>query len=131
MRHIIRFAAILTLVPALGWAATATAPSGGKTRIASHFRVDGQCNPSRVEITVLKAPANGTVTYERQDVVIPKQNTKGENQRCVGKTVAGVVMFYQSKPGFAGTDSFRYRRFNPNDANDRFNVEISYDIAVK
>ena len=42
-----------------------------------------------------------------------------------------MAVFYQSKPGFAGKDSFRYRRFNPNDAKDRFNVELSYDVTVK
>jgi hypothetical protein len=126
-----RLVAILLLVPALGWAATATAPSGVKTRIASHFRVDGECRASRVEITVLKAPANGTMTSEHQNIVVPAKNSLGEVQKCVGKSVAGVVVFYQSKPGFAGKDSFRYRRFNPSDPNDRFNADVSYDVTVK
>ncbi len=131
MRDAIWFAAILLLVPVPGWALTATAPSGAKTQIATHFRVDNECQPSRVEIKVLTAPANGTVTSEPKDIVVPARNSKGEKQRCVGKTVAGVAVFYQSKAGFAGKDRFRYRRFNPNDANDRFNVEISYDVTVK
>jgi hypothetical protein len=130
-RHTILLAAILVLTPALGWALTATAQSGAKTQITTPVRVDGECNPSRVEVTVLAAPANGTVTSERKDIVVPAKNAKGEAQKCAGKTVAGVAVFYQSKPGFAGKDSFRNRRFNPNDANDRFNQELSYDVTVK
>jgi hypothetical protein len=49
----------------------------------------------------------------------------------VGKTVQGVAVFYQSKPGFVGNDSFRYLRFNPADAKDRFNAEVSYSLTVK
>jgi len=131
MRNTVWLAAILVLLPTLGWALTAAVPSGAKTQIATHFRVDGQCRPSLVAITVLTAPANGTVTSEPKDIVVPAKNSKGEVQKCVGKTVAGVAVFYQSKPGFAGKDSFRYRRFNPNDAKDRFNVELSYDVTVK
>jgi hypothetical protein len=131
MRNTILLAAVLALTPALGWALTATARSGAKTQITTHFRVDGQCNPSRVEITVLTAPANGTVTSEQTDIVVPAKNGKGEVQKCAGKAVAGVAVFYQSKPGFSGMDSFRYRRINPSDANDRFNQELRYDITVK
>jgi hypothetical protein len=45
--------------------------------------------------------------------------------------VTGIAIFYQSKPGFVGTDSFRYRCSNPGDANDRFNMEILFNITVK
>jgi hypothetical protein len=45
--------------------------------------------------------------------------------------VTGVAIFYQSKPGFVGADSFRYRRSNPGDANDRFNMEILYRVTVQ
>src|SRR5664279_5084810 len=44
--------------------------SGVKTQIATHDRFDKQCRPSRVEISVLAPPANGTVTTEPKDLVI-------------------------------------------------------------
>ena len=131
MRKTIPLAAILVLAPALGWALTATARSGAKTQMTTHFQVDGQCSPNRVEIAVLTAPANGTVTSEQKDIVVPARNGKGEIQKCAGKTVRGVAVFYQSKPGFSGKDSFRYRRFNPNDAHDRFNQEVVFDVMVR
>ena len=43
----------------------------------------------------------------------------------------GVAVYYQSKPGFVGQDSFRYQRLNPRDAGDKFNKEVSYTITVK
>src|SRR5439155_16407657 len=125
------FAAFCVFAPTLGWALTAAVPSGAKTQITTHYRVNSQCRPSRVEIKVVAAPANGTVTSEQKDIVVPPLNGKGETQQCAGKTVAGVAVFYQSKTGFAGKDSFRYLRFNPNDTNDRFNVEIGYDVTVR
>ena len=45
--------------------------------------------------------------------------------------MTGVAIFYQSKPGFVGTDGVRYRRFNPADDNDRFNMEILFNVTVK
>ena len=41
------------------------------------------------------------------------------------------LIYYQSKAGFVGNDSFRYLRFNPANAKDRFNAEVSYTITVK
>jgi hypothetical protein len=110
-----------------------TVQSGVKTQIATHDRFDKQCRPSRVEIKVIAPPANGTVSNEPQDVVIKAVNRLGEKQpsQCVGKTVTGVAVFYQSRPGFIGNDSFRYRRFNPNDASDRFNSEVGINVTVR
>ena len=132
MRKILAYAAVAALAPSLASAQSATVPSGIKTEIATHDRFDSQCRTSLVEIRILKAPDNGTVTTEPKDVVVRAVNRRGETQpaQCVGKTVQGVAVFYQSKPGFTGSDSFRYRRFNPNDANDRFNADISYAITV-
>ena len=118
--------------PTFGRAESATAPSGIKTQLTLHSRFDSQCRSIRTEIRILAPPANGTVTSEPKNYAIPAQNRLGEKQpqQCVGKIVEGVAVFYQSQPGFAGSDSVRYRRFNPNDANDRYNMEISYAITV-
>lgn len=108
-------------------------PLGVNTQIATHYRIDNQCRPSRVEIMLTAMPAHGTVSSEPKDIVIKAQNGKGEPQptQCVGETIQGVAVYYQSESNFVGQDSFRYRRINPNDANDRFNAEINYTVAVK
>ena len=133
MRSIILAAAICVLAPTLGWAETATVSSGAKAQIALHSRFDGQCRAARVEITVLKGAANGAVTWAPVDYVIPAQNRAGEKQpaQCVGKTIKGVAVYYQSKSGFVGSDSFSYRRLNADKADDRFNAEVAYSVTVK
>jgi hypothetical protein len=98
-----------------------------------HFRFDSRCEPIPVEIRIVGVPAHGTVTSEPKDIVVQAQTPRGGQQsaHCVGKMVPGVAVFYQSKRGFVGTDSFRYLRVNPHYANDRFNAEISYTVTVK
>jgi hypothetical protein len=127
------FAAVWLFTPTLVWADSATVASGVKSKITTHMRYDSQCKPSRVAINILAAPANGTVTSEPTDIVVKPVSARGASQasQCIGRKVDGVAVYYQSKPGFVGQDSFRYRRFNPNDAADRFNSEISYTITVK
>jgi hypothetical protein len=133
MRSIILTATMCVFLPALAWADTATVTSGQKTQIALHSRFDSQCQAARVEITVLNAAANGTVTSASVDYVIPAQNRAGEKQpaQCVGKTIKGMAVYYQSKAGFVGTDRFRYRRVTAGRSDDRFNAEIGYTITVK
>jgi hypothetical protein len=112
---------------------SATVRSGEKTQITTHSRFDNQCRPSRVEIKIVNAPAHGTVNSEPKDMVVHEQNRLGQKQpaQCVGKTVRGVAIFYQSKAGFVGNDSFHYLRFNPGNAKDRFNADVSYTVTVK
>jgi len=132
MRALLIAAACL-LPPSLAHAETATVASGQKTQIAIHSRFDNRCVPARVEITVLAAPQNGAVTTEPTDYIVPEVNRGGVKQpaQCVGKSMRGVAVFYQSKPGFVGEDSFRYRRLNADKADDRFNAEVSYTVTVK
>jgi|SRR5579871_2832581 len=132
MRKAIPTAVVCLLVPALAWGASATVQSGVRTRITTHARFDNQCQPKAVEIQIVAAPANGTLTSEPEDFLVPEQNARGERQprQCVGKKIAGVAVYYQSKPGFAGSDDVRYRRVTTTDPNDRFNIEISYTISV-
>lgn len=122
-----------TIVPAVAGAADRTVQSGVKTEIATHSRFDRDCKPVRVDIKVLTGPNYGTVTHEPKDMVVPAQNPKGEKQpsKCVGRTIQGIAVFYQSKPGFTGEDKVRYYRHDPNNPKDRFNAEFEYTITVK
>lgn len=132
MRKIMLLAAVWVFAPTLVSADSATVASGVKSEITTHVRYDSQCQPSRVAIRILVAPANGTVTVEPKSIVVGAQSDRGIPQasQCIGKTVDGVAIYYESKPGFVGQDSFRYQRLNPRDAGDRFNVEISYTVTV-
>jgi hypothetical protein len=133
MRTVVLAAAVSALVPAFASAESATVASGVKSEVTTHMRYDTRCQSSPVSIKILAAPANGTVTTEPKSIVVPEQADRGMPQQspCVGKTMDGVAIYYQSKPGFVGEDRFRYLRLNPKDAGDNFNTEVSYTITVK
>ena len=133
MRTIILFAAAAVFVPALAAEDSATVASGEKSELTTHMRYDMRCQATPVAIKIVAPPANGTVTTEPKSIVVPSESDRGLKQQspCVGQTVGGVAIYYQSKPGFVGQDNFRYLRLNPKDAGDRFNSNISYTITVK
>jgi hypothetical protein len=133
MRTIILFAAAAVFVPALAAEDSATVASGEKSEITTHLRYDSRCQATPVAIKIVAPPANGTVTTEPKSIVVPSESDRGLKQQspCVGKTVEGVAVYYQSKPGFVGQDGFRYLRLNPKDPGDRFNTNIGYTITVK
>jgi hypothetical protein len=133
MRKVPLFAAVGVFIPTFAAAELATVTSGVKTEITTHMRYDSHCQANNVAIKIVAAPANGTVTTETKPIVVPPQSDRGMPQQapCVGKTMEGVAVYYQSKPGFVGQDSFRYQRLNPRDAGDKFNKEVSYTITVK
>ena len=113
--------------------AVVTAQSGQKALVTRHMSYGSQCKPSRIDIQILSNPANGTVTAEPTDIVVPPVTARGGKQpsECVGKTMPGVVIFYQSRPGFVGQDSFTYRRTAVDRPNDPFNREFGYTISVR
>ena len=121
------------VTPTSLWAESATVASGVKSQITTHMSTDGQCNPLRVVIETLAAPANGTLSSEPKNLVVQAATPRGGQQpsKCVGKTVTGVAIFYQSKPGFVGQDSFRYRRSTPDKPGDPAAGEIRYTVTVK
>jgi hypothetical protein len=127
------FALALLVTPSLVQAESATVTSGVKSEITSHMSADPQCNSHRVAIEILTLPANGALTTEPKNIVIPPVTPRAGQQpsQCVGKTVLGVAIFYQSKAGFVGQDSFKYRRTTPDIPNDRSAGDISYTITVK
>jgi len=123
----------MCLLPAAGHGETASVASGVKTELAIHSRFGFDCKPAHVVITLLKMPDNGTVMVEAKDYLVPAENKYGVKQppQCVGKTMRGVALFYQSKPGFVGSDSFRYSRVNADKKDDRFNTEATFTLTVK
>jgi hypothetical protein len=133
MRKIMFPAVVWVFTPTLVLADSATVASGAKSEITTHTRYDSRCQSRPVKIRITAAPANGTVTAETKSIVVPEKSDRGMPQQspCVGKTMEGVVVYYQSNPGFVGQDSFRYQRLNPRDGGDPFNMEISYTITVK
>jgi hypothetical protein len=134
MIQVILYAVAGVFVPTLAWTVElemATVASGVNSEIKTHWRYDRECRATRIDIRILAAPANGTASSAPKKLVVPAESPRGGKQSCAGKTIEGVAVYYQSKPGFVGQDSFRYLRFNPNNAADRLNGEITYTITVK
>lgn len=123
----------LLVTPSVVRAESATVPSGVKSQITTHMSYDSQCKPYRVVIEILAAPTNGALTTEPKNIVVPPVTPRAGQQpsQCVGKTVTGVAIFYQSKAGFVGQDGFKYRRATPDRPNDRSAGDIGYTIMVK
>jgi hypothetical protein len=95
-----------------------TVPSGREAKCTSHVGY-GQGREWPVSITVTVPPANGTVTTRTVE-----ETAKN------GKRAHATAIFYQSKPGFVGQDSFSYQR-RTDDSTDRFNVLHVMTVTVK
>ena len=110
----------------------ATVVSGVNSTLATHWATDRRsCQPQHLVVGITAPPANGTVVTEHKSIIIPASGTLGGPQACAGKPAEAVVIYYQSRPGFTGEDSFRYQRTNLDNAQDALNVEISYTVKVK
>jgi len=110
-----------------------TVSSGQKMKITTHMSYDRQCKPARILIQVVSKPANGTLAAEPTDFIVPPSTPGGGQQQseCVGRKMPGVTIFYQSRPGFTGQDSFTYRRVAVGQSNDPLNRDYGYTISVK
>jgi hypothetical protein len=124
----------LLVTPNVVRAESAIVRSGVKSQITIHTALSSRtCVGYRIVIEILTAPTNGTLTTEPKNRVIPPVTSRGGQQppQCVGKTAMGIAIFYQSKPGFVGQDSFKYRRSSPGDPRDPNAGDISYTVTVK
>ena len=111
---------------------SATVASNVKSVVAKHWAGDKSCQAQHIVVSFTAPPANGTVTAQYEQMVVPAYASLGGAQgSCAERTVEGIVIYYQSKPGFSGQDSFRYLRTNVENVQDRLNGEISYTVTVQ
>jgi hypothetical protein len=121
---------LAALVPALAASMTAAAPSGVKTQVAEHSARSNDCVSQHVVLKLTAPPANGTVTITEENKVVPQVGALGGPQSCAGRTMPTAVVYYQSRPGFKGTDRFKYQRTNEDNSGDRLNGEIEFTVTV-
>ena len=111
---------------------SATVSSNAKSVIARHWASSNSCQPQHIVVNFTAPPANGSVTAQYEQMVIPAYGTLGGPQgACAGMATEAVVIYYQSQPGFSGQDSFRYLRTNVENPQDRLNGEILYTVTVR
>jgi hypothetical protein len=64
------------------------------------------CSPHPGTVTVVTKPSNGTLTTGTGPYVININRFTGTKSNCAGKRITAFRVYYASKPGFRGTDSF-------------------------
>lgn len=96
--------------------------SGQMERLFVHSNYGRNCKGGPLpKISFKKLPANGQAATGKSVETVKRQ---GHN--CNGKKIDGVGIFYQSKPGFKGTDRVVYQRGTGKNA---FTMDVT--ITVK
>jgi hypothetical protein len=100
-----------------------TAQSGVPLPCHSYYRVDANGKEWPVTIQFTSRPKNGTATTQTfsQPVSVNGQS----------KTVRAVKVFYQSKNGFIGQDSFTYRRITADPTDPNRGKEFTVAVTVR
>jgi hypothetical protein len=100
--------------------------SGARQIVDDYYSVTPDCeNLGYPEIKILQAPAHGTVAVDKGEAFpsFAKDNVRYE---CNKKKVASSQLFYESRPGFHGKDSFtiQVRFVNSNLRMVTYNVDV-------
>ena len=83
-----------------------TVPSGARTQVAYFYYLGKDCQPQGVpQVTVTKAPANGTVTIGA-GAHLPQYAADNAGAPCNQQPVQSAEVYYQSSANFRGADSF-------------------------
>lgn len=93
---------------------SATARSGVETQLGVHQGKTHEGLPEGVTFRLAKRPANGSARIVMRNLPSP-----------AGKPVRAAVIFYKSKKGFVGSDSFSYQRISRSGAVDNLSWSIN------
>ncbi len=90
--------------------------SGNEARLGTLWAVMADCSSVPVDFRVVKAPANGEVTFREVRTVIEFRKSH-PRARCNGKPVNGIGVFYTSRDDFSGRE--------------RFTVDVDYSGEIR
>lgn len=96
-----------------------TVASGKTTLVNWHHRIREDCKIQPISLDIVKQPKNGVVTAKLSKRKLDRK-TAGNLRHCYGKTAVFIEVYYKSKKGFKGKDSFSYKRVSPQ-KNDKWN----------
>jgi len=86
-----------------------SAVTGALASIAEERTWDrSTCEPQRTFVSVVGQPTNGTVTIHEEELRIPTTVRGDPTGPCAGRPITGQHLYYQSKPGFVGSDRIVY-----------------------
>jgi hypothetical protein len=101
--------------------------SGNEMIMSAFNTLASDCVASvRPDVRVVTQPANGTLRYDA--IIAAVERPPGDfREKCNGRRVISVGIFYKSKPGFVGTDA----AVIDVDFRQGFIGRFSYDIEVR
>jgi hypothetical protein len=106
---------------------SATVPTGIKREIGFFASLNADCTTNGdVQSRLIKQPANGTVELD-DGIGYPVYPPANPRYVCNSRQVMGVRVFYTSKDGFTGKDSFETEFFAPAGQD----IVWKYSITVK
>lgn len=77
--------------------------AGKPTHVDTLMSFDKRCNPVEPQITVVKPPAKGTVSFGKGKMATVQYSASGT---CIGRSLPATVVTYTSNAGATGNDSF-------------------------
>lgn len=104
----IAVSAVCAAGAAYGQTKTVSVQAGKSVWVDSYMGWNDNCTPRTINIDVIRPPRHGTVTPRPKNEVI-RQASIGQARTCAGKTVKGLGVYYKSKSGYSGADSFAVR----------------------
>ena len=106
---------------------SSTVPAGVKRQIGFFTSLNADCTPNGdVQSRLPKQPANGTVELD-DGFGYPAYPQTNQRYACNSRMVMGVRVFYTSKDGFTGKDSFEAEFLAPAGQD----VVWKYSVTVK
>ena len=106
---------------------SSTVPTGLKRQLGFFTSLNADCSTTGdVQSRLTKQPANGAVELE-DGYGYPNYEITNQRYGCNRKMVMGVRVFYTSKDGYLGKDTFETEFFTPTGAD----VVWTYTVTVK
>jgi hypothetical protein len=106
---------------------SSTVPTGVKRQIGFFTSLNADCTPNGdIQSRLTKQPANGTVELD-DGYGYPNYAQANQRYTCNNRMVMGVRVFYTSKDGYTGKDSFMTEFLAPAGQD----VVWKYSVTVK
>jgi hypothetical protein len=104
------------------------APSGVAAPLAMETRWGPDCGAQSLETRIVERPRNGTTAIRDEPTTIPAKPRFGSTaEACIGRPILGKRVYYQSNPGFRGTDRVGYLVSYHGSEWHRFEVQITVE----
>lgn len=98
--------------------------SGQSKRVDAYLGWNNDCSQMSINIDVVGKPRHGTLSHRFVTETIRKASIGGV-KNCYGKKVRALALYYKSKRGYRGSDSFSVRiSTGGKPANYNYNIAV-------